>query len=207
MTQRVDQQLGNSQTYVQNLPVSLTPLIGREQELQAARARLSRPQVRLMTLTGTPGVGKTRLAMALGAELLEEFERGACFISLVPISDPDLVIPTIIHTLGLPESGNRSPLEHLAAYLREKQFLLLLDNFEHLLPAASLLPELLATCPRLKLLVTSRTTLHVKGEYEFAVPPLAVPDLQSLPTYDTLSQIAAVELFLQNVETVKPGFA
>src|SRR5438034_8283234 len=96
--------------------------------------------------------------------------RVACFISLIPISDPDLVIPTIKHTLGLPESGNHSPLGHLAAYLREKQFLLLLDNFEHLLPAASQLPELLATCPRLKLLVTSRTTLHVKGEYEIAVP-------------------------------------
>ena len=106
----LDQQLGNSQTYVQNLPVSLTPLIGREQELQAARARLSRPQVRLMTLTGTPGVGKTRLAMALGAELLEEFERGACFISLVPISDPDLVIPTIIHTLvRRPATGRSRP--------------------------------------------------------------------------------------------------
>ena len=125
---------------------------------------------RLVTLTGPGGTGKTRLALQVAADLVDEFEHGVYFVNLAPISDPDLVIPTIKHTLGLPESGNHSPLGHLAAYLREKQFLLLLDNFEHLLPAASQLPELLATCPRLKLLVTSRTTLHVKGEYEIAVP-------------------------------------
>lgn len=203
--------LGNSHLYVQNLPGSLTPMIGREHDLQAAYTRLLRPHVRLLTLTGTLGVGKTRLALTLGDRMLDEFAQGVCFVSLASINDPDLLIPTIIHTFGLPESRDHLPFEQLVAYLRDKQLLLLLDNFEHLLPAASQLSELLAACPQLKLLVTSRATLHVQGEYEFAVPPLAIPDPQSLararPAYETLSQMAAVELFVQCAEAARPGFA
>jgi predicted ATPase/DNA-binding CsgD family transcriptional regulator len=198
--------LGNSHIYAQKMPVSLTRLIGREKELQAAYDRLSRSEVQLLTLTGLPGVGKTLLALTLGELTLEEFAEGVCFVSLASISDPDQVISTIICTLGLRESRGYSPFEQLVDYLRDKQLLLLLDNFEHLLPAASMLSELLLTCPQLKLLVTSRATLHVQGEYEFAVPPLAIPNLQSLPAHESLSQIEAVELFVQCAEAHKPGF-
>jgi predicted ATPase/DNA-binding CsgD family transcriptional regulator len=196
----------NPHIYAQKMPVSLIHLIGREKELQAAYDRLSRPEVQLLTLTGLPGVGKTLMALTLGAQKLEEFAEGVCFVSLAPISDPGQVIPTIICTLGLRESRDYSPFEQLVDYLSDKQLLLLLDNFEHLLPAASVLSELLATCPQLKLLVTSRATLHVQGEYEFALPPLAIPNLQSLPAYESLLQIEAVELFVQCAEAHKPGF-
>src|SRR5215469_13271896 len=165
---------------VQSLFVPLTPLIGRERVLRTAYARLLRPEVRLLTLTGPGGVGKTRLALALGAEVLEEFAQGVCLVWLAALRDPDLVVPSILHTLGLPENTKLSPFEQLVAYLREKQFLLMLDNFEQVLPAAALLPQLLSACPQLKILVTSRALLHLQVEEPFAVPMLAVPDLHHL---------------------------
>lgn len=198
--------LSHAQTSVQNLPLPLTPLVGREQDVQVACARLGRPEVRLLTLTGPPGVGKTRLALALGETMQQDFSQGVCFVSLAPISDPELVVPTIASTLGLPESDTLPLIERLKAFLRDKQLLLLLDNFEHVLPAALLLVEILEACPQLKLVVTSRSSLRVRGEYEFAVPPLAVPDLQDLSASDSLSQVAAVALFVQRAEAVKPGF-
>src|SRR5260370_13243240 len=187
-------------------PTELTPLIGRHQEVAAACSLLRRSQVRLLTLTGTGGVGKTRLALEVATALGEDFADGVSSVPLAPISDPDLVIPTIAQALGIREGGARSFLDLLQAFLRHKHLLLLLDNFEQVLPAASQLMELLAACPDLKLLVTSRAVLHVQGEQEFPVSPLALPNLKQLPEPEVLSDYAALALFLQRAQAVMPTF-
>jgi len=198
--------LGGQQVSSHTLPVPLTPLIGREQELQAARALLMRPEVRLVTLMGPGGIGKTHLALSLGNEIQEAFAQGVCFVSLAHINDPEQVITAIAQALGLPERENRNLFEHLKTFLRDKQLLVLLDNCEQVLPAAPLLSDLLSACPQLKLLVTSRALLHVWGEYQFTIPPLEVPDLQRLPECEDLSQVASVALFMQRTQAILPGF-
>jgi predicted ATPase/DNA-binding CsgD family transcriptional regulator len=162
--------------------------------------------VRLLTLTGTGGVGKTRLALRVATTLGEDFADGVCSVPLAPISDPVLVMPTIAQVLGLTEGGAGSFLVLLQAALRDKKMLLLLDNFEQILPAAPQLTELLAACPDLKLLVTSRAALHVQGEQEFPVPPLALPNLTQLPEPQVLADYAAIALFLQRAQAVTPAF-
>jgi len=194
-----------------NLPAYLTPLLGREQEVQVVCSLLQRPAVRLLTLTGPGGVGKTRLGVQVATDLVNDFANGVCFVSLGPISDPELVSATIAQALDLSEvgdagQGQTQPLQCLKTYLREKQVLLLLDNFEQVVTAAPLLVELLGACPGLKILVTSRAVLRVQGEYESAVPPLALPALKYPPDADALSHSAAVVLFLQRAQAKRPDF-
>src|SRR5437899_1351726 len=203
MVDRVGLQLDN---YRHNLPAQLTPLIGREQEVTAVDTLLRHPEVRLLTLMGPGGVGKTRLGLEIAAELLDDYPDGVCFVPLATISDPELVVPTIAQVLGIKEAGEQPVANLLQASLQDKRLLLLLDNFEQVTAAAPRLADLLADCPQLKILVTSRAVLHIRGEHEFPVPPLALPDLTHLPGSQALSQYAAVALFLQCVQAASPDF-
>ncbi|HLL79543.1 MAG TPA: adenylate/guanylate cyclase domain-containing protein, partial [Ktedonobacteraceae bacterium] len=195
-----------------NLPVQPTPFIGREQEVASIVQLLSREDVRLLTLTGPGGTGKSRLSLQVAMDMSNVFPDGVVFVNLTPIADPALVIPTIARTLDLKETGDQSLLALLKASLREKKLLLLLDNFERVVSAATQLADLLAACPKLKVVVTSRVVLHVRAEYEFAVPSLALPDLhdlqhsQHLHDLAALAQYEAVALFIQRAQAVKPDF-
>jgi non-specific serine/threonine protein kinase len=190
-----------------NLPAPPTPLVGREQEVEAVRNRLLRDEVRLLTLTGPGGTGKTRMALHVAALLLDDFADGVFFVSLEPLRDPGLVASTIAQVLRIRQCAGQPLVDVLREYLRPKTLLLVLDNFEQVLEAAPLIVDLLAACPKLKVLVTSRVPLHVRAEQEFAVPPLAVPDRHELPPVERLRQYGAVDLFVQRSLAVKPDFA
>jgi predicted ATPase len=189
-----------------NLPAQPTPLIGRENEVAAVATLLGGSDVRLLTLTGPGGVGKTRLSLQIAAELIEDFTDGVYFVDLAPIRESSLVTSAIAATLGVRESAGQPLLAALKDYLRDKCMVLLLDNFEHLLNAAPLVADLLATAPRLKILVTSREILHLRGEKEMVVQPLALPDPARLPAFEQLSQYAAVALFIERALDARPGF-
>ena len=186
-----------------NLPTPLTPLLGREQETATLHGLLRRPDVRLVTITGSGGVGKTSLALRIAHELRDIFREGVHFIPLTSISDPTLIIPTIVHRLGITESPNRLLLDSLKDFLLNKQVLLLLDNFEQIVSAAPLLTEVLETGDSLKLLVTSREALRLRGEYEFPLSPLALPDQSSV---ETLLQYPGIALFVQRAQAIQPEF-
>jgi predicted ATPase/Tfp pilus assembly protein PilF len=187
-----------------NLPVQLTSFIGRSKEISDVKQLLSKE--RLLTLTGPGGSGKTRLALQVAAEMIEHFLGGVFFVALAPITDPGLVASTIANTLGIPETSGRSIVDSLKEYLKIKSLLLLLDNFEQVILAAPLVAELLVTCSELKILITSREGLHISGEREYAIPPLELPNLTQLPSLESLSRYAAVDLFIQRATKVKPDF-
>ena len=189
-----------------NLPAQPTPLIGREHEVAAVVQLVRREDVRLVTLTGPGGTGKTRLGLQIALELGEVFAGGVFFVSLSTINDPLLVIPTIAQALGIRDRAGQPLLARLAEMLQPKQVLLLLDNFEQVVGAASQVADLLTSCPQLKMLITSREVLHVRAEHEFAVPPLALPDPAHLPDLATLIRSPSVALFLQRAQAVKPEF-
>ena len=196
-----------------NLPIPPTPLIGRQADVAAARDMLLHQNVDLLTFTGPGGTGKTRLALQVALEVQEHFPDGTHFIGLAPISDPDLVVSRVAQVMGARETSDGRPLlESLKDYLHHKNLLLLLDNFEQVIAAALVVVQLLEHCRQIRIVVTSRTPLRLRGEREYAVSPLALPPGHISPTSgndkggDWPSQFAAVELFVQRAREIKPGF-
>jgi predicted ATPase/class 3 adenylate cyclase len=187
-----------------NLPTQLTSFIGRDDQVREAKGLLARS--RLLTLTGPGGTGKTRLSLEIAAEVLDQFSDGVYFVPLSAVHDPELVASAIAQALAISTSGSRRPIDALLDHLREKQTLLVLDNFEQVLEAAPIATQLLEGSAGLRVLVSSRIALRVSGEQEFPVPPLALPDLKALPGLAALSQFEAVRLFIERAVAVKPDF-
>jgi predicted ATPase/transcriptional regulator with XRE-family HTH domain len=187
------------------LPFPVTPLIGRGHELARLEARLLRSDVRLLTLIGPPGAGKTRLGIQLAASVGNAFADGVVFVPLAPVREADQVLAAIGRALGVQQGGHEL-FARLQRSVRDCQLLLVLDNFEHVLAAAPLIGELLNAASRLKLLATSRTPLRVYGEHEIAVSPLALPPLDPLPALPELGCCPAVELFVARAQAVNAEF-
>lgn len=187
-----------------NLPADLTSFVGRNAEIAEVERLLKRG--RLVTLTGAGGSGKTRLAIRVASRLLGSFADGVCFVDLSSIADPAVVAPTVAKALGIPEQGGRPVLDAVKDHLRNREALIVFDNFEQVLDAATVVEELLTATPRTKAIVTSRVPISIRGEQEFEVPPLAPPDPASLPDVATLRDIDAVRLFADRVQAVVPDF-
>ncbi len=186
------------------LPVSLTSLIGRAHDIAAVKELIK--ESRLVTLTGPAGVGKTRLAVQVAAELMPSYTHGAVFIGLALVSDAVWVASAIATTLGVMGLGSGTPRDLIKAYLRQRQILMVLDNFEHVMSAAPFVGELLQAAPTLRVLVTSREALRLYGEREYTVPPLTMPESKREQGPDMLAKYDAVSLFVERSQAVKPQF-
>jgi predicted ATPase/DNA-binding XRE family transcriptional regulator len=190
-----------------NVPAPPASLVGRERNLEEVTAFLRRREVRLLTLTGTGGVGKTRLALQAARDARAFFPDGVAFVPLAYLNNAELVVPSVIRSFGLSEAAGQSPREVLGAYLREKRLLLTLDNFEHLLEAAPEVSWLLETCPSLTVLVTSRAPLRVGGEQEYPVPPLELPVSTRDPGIDEVLGSPSGRLFVERARAASPTFS
>lgn len=203
-------QLGVSASQVEfiqhNLPAQITSFIGREAEIAAVKETLERNQVRLLTLTGPGGTGKTRLSLQVSAGLLDQYKDGVFFVSLAEAREPVLVVSKLAELLGVREGGSQSLLESVKSYLRDKHMLLLLDNFEQVLDAAPLISGLLESAPQLKLLVTSRALLNVRGEHEFQVPTLQLPEPDADREAEKLVNYESIRMFIERAKTINPRF-
>ena len=186
-----------------NLPPQLTTFIGREKEIKEVKEAIN--TYRLVTLTGPGGTGKTRLGLQLAAQLIDQFPDGVWFVALAPIADPALVAATVMQALGLQDSGSTPPRDRLLETLRERELLLVLDNFEQVIDAAPLVAQLLREAPKIKTIVTSRIPLRISGEQEFPIPPLSVPPQSAVFAAQAL-QSEAVALFMERAAAVRPEF-
>jgi predicted ATPase/DNA-binding XRE family transcriptional regulator len=188
------------------LPDSPTPLIGREPELAEIARLLTSDGVRLVTVTGPGGVGKTSIALEIASRLRVGFPGGVAFVPLAPLGDARLVLPTIAQLLGLTESGGTPVRELLVSHLANDGWLLVLDNFEHVLDAAAEVAGLLTACPGLTVLVTSRAPIRVRVEQEYPLRPLTLPDLSQIPTLEEVASVSSVRLFLERGRAAVPSF-
>lgn len=193
-------------TRVYALPSPITPLLGRDPDVAAVREALLGSKTHLITLVGPPGIGKTRLSIQIATDLADSFKDGVCFVPLAPVQESERVANVLIQFLAIPESAVWTAEESLLNYLKDKNILLVLDNFEHILAAAPLVTSLLQACPSLRILVTSRSPLNLRGERQYPVSPLPIPDLIHLPPLETLSKTPSVALFVERASQVDPEF-